>query len=609
MRKSILFHPEKMGSKEVLVLLIILMITKGECKASDGEKTCHPNDLKALIDFKSGIRHDDSFRLEKWIGRDCCKWDGIVCDNVTGRVIKMKLPGAMTIDDAPAQTSMDGVLSPSLSLLTSLEVLELSGLSHLEGQIPPLIGNLAKLRTLALSYNGLSGPIPESIGKLSKLEEVHLNSNNFSGSLPSSLGNLSSLGTMDLTSNHFSGSIPHSIGNLMNLVNLYLENNVLTGYIPKCIGNLQALQDLKLSNNLLTGGIPFSIGKLSSLRSILLDNNHLTGRIPSSFGQLKSLVTLSLQNNQLEGPVRSNLGQLQSLAELNLGGNRLSGKLPKTIGLLPLFTLSISNNMIEGPLPVEMSSLTNLSRLYLSFNPLNLSSIPTWLVDMPSINAIHLAGCGIEGEIPRYLQSAASRWAELDLSANHLTGSIPSWLGSFHLQHLNLSTNSLSSEIPATFISFEGLEELDLHSNKLSGSLNWLFQMRCSFPFGLSYVDISNNRFRGDIELIGKGSQQRITNLNLSNNLLKGELPKSIGELGWLWSLDLSYNQLNSVLPESLANASLLERLNLQQSNLLSGEIPQGKPLTGFPKSSYSGNRGLCGAPLPPCKRTQTSHP
>ncbi|XP_027174478.1 probable leucine-rich repeat receptor-like protein kinase At1g35710 [Coffea eugenioides] len=236
--------------------------------------------------------------------------------------------------------------------------------------IPPLIGNLAKLRTLALSYNGLSDPIPESIGKLSKLEEVHLNSNNFSGSLPSGLGDLSSLGTMDLTSNHFSGSI----GNLMNLVNLYLENNLLTGFIPKSIG-----------------------------------------RIPSFFGQLKSLVTLSIENNQLEGPVPSNLGQLQSLAELNLGGNRLSGRLLKTIGLLPLFTLSISNNMIEGPLPVEMSSLTNLSRLYLSFNPLNLSSIPTWLVDMPSINAIHLAGCGIEGEIPRHLQSAASRWAELDL--------------------------------------------------------------------------------------------------------------------------------------------------------------------------------------------------
>ena len=151
------------------------------------------------------------------------------------------------------------------------------------------------------------------------------------------------------------------------------------------------------------------------MRSILLGNNHLAGRIPSFFGQLKSLVTLSLENNQLEGPVPSNLGQSQSLAELHLGGNRLSGRLLKTIGLLPLFTLSISNNMIEGPLPVEMSSLTNLSRLYLSFNPLNLSSIPTWLVDMPSINAIHLAGCGIEGEIPRHLQSAASRWAELDL--------------------------------------------------------------------------------------------------------------------------------------------------------------------------------------------------
>lgn len=98
----------------------------------------------------------------------------IVC---TGRVIQMNLPGAKTIGDATAQTSMDGQLSPSLPLLTSLEVLDLTGLSYLKGQIPPLTENLPELRSLALSFNGLSGPIPESTGKLSKLEGMNLRYN------------------------------------------------------------------------------------------------------------------------------------------------------------------------------------------------------------------------------------------------------------------------------------------------------------------------------------------------------------------------------------------------------------------------------------------------
>ncbi|KAL3511199.1 hypothetical protein ACH5RR_030600 [Cinchona calisaya] len=279
-----------------------------------------------------------------------------------------------------------------------------------------------------------------------------------------------------------------------------------------------------------------------------------------------------------------------------------------------------------------MSSLTNLSRLDLSFNRLNLSSIPTWLVDLPSIYIIHLAGCGIKGEIPGNLQSAAGRWEELDLSSNHLTGSIPAWLGSFHLSLLNLSVNSLSSKIPSTFTNFKDLSELDLHSNKLSGSLNWLFQMGKSFTGELSNVDLSNNRFTGDIEQIGKGRQLEISYLSLSHKFLRGELPTSVGSLGRLLSLDLSYNQLNSVLPESLEKASYLTNLNLQKNqftgkipqgflklkyleelnlsdNLLSGEIPYGEPLIRFPKSSYSGNKGLCGKPLPPCKRSQTTYP
>lgn len=92
-----------------------------------------------------------------------------------------------------------------------------------------------------------------------------------------------------------------------------------------------------------------------------------------------------------------------------------------------------------------------------------------------------------------------------------------------------------------------------------------------------------------------------------------------------LQTLDLSCNRFNSSLPEALANLSMLERLKLQNNhftgkipvgflklrklkelnlsdNLLEGQIPTGKPFSEFPQSCYTGNKGLCGKPLTPCK-------
>ncbi|KAL2519466.1 Leucine-rich repeat (LRR) family protein [Abeliophyllum distichum] len=82
---------------------------------------------RGLLSFKAAIRSDDSGRLEKWIGYGCCKWEGISCNNTTGRVTQINLPGFFTSsDDSPVQTSMNGHLSPSITLLSSLEVIDLS---------------------------------------------------------------------------------------------------------------------------------------------------------------------------------------------------------------------------------------------------------------------------------------------------------------------------------------------------------------------------------------------------------------------------------------------------------------------------------------------------
>ncbi|CAN4116238.1 unnamed protein product [Withania somnifera] len=634
-----------MGSQ--VLWFIVLLTHTTICKS----KSCNPNDLKGLQDFKAGIHLDTSGRLGKWKDLDCCKWEGIFCSNKTGRVVSISLPGIYTSDGAPIQSAMVGELSPSITLLNFLEVIDMGELVGLTGKIPPSIGlHLPNLRKLNFLGNKFTGALPESICKLSKLEEMYLQENVFSGALPSCIGSVKNLRRLDIHSNKLSGVIPESITRLTNLESLCLQENFLTGNIPENIGNLQELKELDLSNNSLTGIIPRSIvklnyisvlylnanqlkgeippskpGQLSSLSFVRLQSNRLSGMIPSSIGYLTSLQRISLANNQLKGSIPSSLGNLKSLTELYLSYNQLSGRLPRSIGRISeLLILSISHNMIEGPLPQEISSLSNLQSLDLSFNHLNMSTIPKWLMQLPSLSRIYLAGCEIHGEIPNYIPKSL---LELDLSANHLSGRIPAWIGSLSwLYSLNLSKNKFVSEIPSTVTNLEILGVLDLHSNKLEGNVNAVFQMKSKFEGGsLTYIDLSDNGFSSAVEQIGIGEQEHIQHLNLSHNFLKGRLPTSIGTLKSLETLDLSYNGLGSNLPTSLANVTVLERLMLHKNqftgripeeflklkkleelnlsdNLLEGKIPSGKPFLDFPESSFSGNKGLCGKPLPSCK-------
>ncbi|KAK6931162.1 Leucine-rich repeat-containing N-terminal, plant-type [Dillenia turbinata] len=579
---------------------------------------CSANDLKGLTDFKAGIRTDTSSRLQKWRGYSCCKWEGVTCNNTTKRVTEIRLPGFISTDDFVLQTKMEGRISASLTLLSSLEVIDLGGLIGLFGEIPPLIGfKLPRLRKLHIYGNKLSGPIPESIGKLSKLEELLLYENTLSGKFRS-------------TYNSLSGHIPDKIGNIQALEELDLSSNLLSGKIPSSITNLSSTLVIYLDTNFLEGELPFMMipSPMSSLSFLRLHDNQLTGPIPPGFGHLVSLQRVSLANNKLEGAIPSSLGNLSMLSELYLHGNQLSGHLPKSLGQLSqLILLTVSHNSIQGPLPHEMSTLQNLQSLDMSYNHLNLPFIPKWLAELPSLSRIYLAGCSLQGEIPEFLKTTPSPLQELDLSDNHLSGSLPTWLGDLRgLYSLNLSRNMFISIIPETITSLQYLGVLDLHSNELTGSVSQIFKIKSRFSDGsLTHVDLSANKFTAGIEQLGVGSQLNIQFLDISRNLLKGGLPTTVGKLKSVQSLDLSYNELGSDLPESLSNISMLERLKLQDNqftgaippgflklkelrelnlsdNLLVGRIPLGKPLSDFPPSSYSGNRGLCGKPLLPCK-------
>lgn len=70
--------------------------------------------------------------------------------------------------------------------MTYLKILDLHQ-NHLNGSIPPGLGNLSKLQMLDLSQNSLSGSIPSSLGNLRNLTHFNLSSNNLSGTIPSTI--------------------------------------------------------------------------------------------------------------------------------------------------------------------------------------------------------------------------------------------------------------------------------------------------------------------------------------------------------------------------------------------------------------------------------------
>ncbi|CAJ2668903.1 unnamed protein product [Trifolium pratense] len=85
--------------------------------------------------------------------------------------------------------------------------------------------------------------------------------------------------------------------------------------------------------------------------------------------------------------------------------------------------------------------------------------------------------------------------------------------------------------------------------------------------------------------------------LNLSNNILIGSIPSSLGNLSNLEALDLSLNILSGKIPQQLAKLTFLEFLNVSFNNL-SGPIPQNEQFSTFQDKSFKGNQGLCGDQL-----------
>ncbi|KAL3737023.1 hypothetical protein ACJRO7_025877 [Eucalyptus globulus] len=437
----------------------------------------------------------------------------------------------------------------SLSNLRKVNV----AINQLTDRIPSSIGNLSSLEWIYCKRNGLSGNIPQSLGRLTNLQRLLFGGNRLSGSIPSSVFNLSSLVLMDICVNRICGNLPKDIGaTLPNLQMFSIFQNQFTGSIPSSISNSTNLRKLQLSHNEFFGKVP-SLANLHNLQRVTLHTNYLGSggsdaddmSFLCSLRNTPNLVALVAHHNRLGGTLPVCIGNTNlstTLEFLVLYHNSISGEIPSGVGnLVNLRRLQINNDFLSGSIPSDLGNLSNLAALTLSGN--NLSGIiPSSLQNLQSLIFLFLAENNFEGLIPSYLEKYQSLVA-LDLSSNYLSGP-PIFPMTGSLLWLNLSSIHLSRVLPMGIGNLKHLDILDVSENILEGEIPSSIG-NCD---GLRVLRLRDNLFHGSIAQ-PISSLRSIEELDLSNNSFYGEIPKFLEAFRFLEKLDLSYNHLEGPLP------------------------------------------------------------
>lgn len=373
------------------------------------------------------------------------------------------------------------------------------------------------------------------------------------GAIPSSIGEMDEMVHINLNDNSFSSTIPSSLSQLPELVYLYLSGNYFTGTLPESLSQLhETLKDFDVGDNDLSGSIPSSLGLLSKLNTFSLRFNHFVGRVPTALSAMSELRILQLNGNYLSGSLDNLFSSRVNLTHLQVfdaSDNALTGHLPPFmfVKLPQLSTVSLSLNCLSGTLPSQICTADSMQ--VLSFDGMGSSKSCEGYGDVFNF----FKPQGLTGSIPECVLAMPSL-VLLHLSANALTGSIPSKFFSPSLRNISLSHNHLSSTIPYAFQQGQ-LRKLDLSHNKLTG----VWQKR---------TDDRNSSINRNISL----------NWNTS-------FPELIVELATGMDVKLTVNRLSGDLPDTLT----LTNIDVLKGNLYGCDF-------SLPEHDPSRNEYSCGS-------------
>ncbi|KAG6419739.1 hypothetical protein SASPL_116251 [Salvia splendens] len=538
---------------------------------------CPQIEKQSLLSFKHSLQ-DPYNQLSSWNEDNdvnCCKWNGVVCNNSTGHVHQLHLRGL----------SLRGQINSSLLNLKHLSHLDLS-LNNFKQTIPSFFGSFTNLELFNLSFAGFHGVIPHNIGNLSYLRTLDMAG--FPNIIPAGhknyyhSRNLAGYPDMEFAA-HVSFPNLLQVDNLEWLTRLSGLENLNMNFVNlsratdwvQVINTLPSLQQLRFQNCSLSYISPLSYLNITSLTLLdLSSNNFHSTEVPKWIFGLHNLHFLDLRNNSFIGPIQANSNATK------------------------LKYIDLSFNFLNSTVPVWLYSCIDLEFVVLDFNFLT-GAVPAGFTNLCKTRRLSLSNNNFQGNVSDLFGNMSECFLEalevLDFQLNQISGQLIDQIGEFKsLEYLNLNKNLLTGPIPASIGKLSSLKVLGLGGNKLTQnlphSLGELFNLERIFIFDnklegvvtetlfanltkLKIFSASHNQLSLNVsqswippfqlvvlglESWSLGSSSKIPSwletqknlsyyLNLAGTGITGSIPS------WFWDtqiLNLSHNHLHGEIPD-----------------------------------------------------------